>query len=185
MKASVLLRQNIKAILKARGQTAHDLALWCRMDDSWISKILSDGPEDRAKGIPLKHLDRIADFFGIATYQLFQPGSSPLTERRSGHDRRSGMDRRISGPRLDLPRSPARRIAVTPEDEGILAELHALDYDTYQRVKAWITVAKLGVGSGRKTAPPAEASPADAPRSSGVRRPRGKRAPQRKEPPTD
>lgn len=144
MKASFLLRQNIKAILKARGQTAHDLAAWCRMDDSWISKILSDGPEDRARGIPLKHLDRIADFFGLATYQLFQPGISPLTERRKGGDRRAGVERRISARRADLPATPIRQISVTSDDEAILADLHALTYEDYQRVKGWITVAKLG-----------------------------------------
>ena len=171
MKASFLLRQNIKAILKARNQTAHDLAMWCRMDDSWISKILSDGPEDRARGIPLKHLDRIADFFGLATYQLFQPGISPLTERRKGQDRRGGQDRRISARRADLP--AVRQLSVTPEDEAMLVELHALDYETYQRVKGWIAVARFGRSSGRGTAPPADPPPATSSRSGrGPRTPR-------------
>ena len=147
MKASYLLRQNIKTILKARGQAAHDLAVWCRMDDSWISKILSDGPDDRARGIPLKHLDRIADFFGLSVYQLFQPGISPLTERRNGLDRRSGQDRRISGRRADLP--TVRQLSVTPEDEALIERVHALTYEQYQHVLGWIDVARFGRSSGR------------------------------------
>jgi transcriptional regulator with XRE-family HTH domain len=93
LKADRLLKHNIDALLKARGQTRHDLAFYCRRSDAWLSKIM-DAEEDR--NIQLEYLDRIADFFGIATYQLFQPGISPLTERRSGLDRRAGRDRRIS-----------------------------------------------------------------------------------------
>lgn len=92
MKASYLLKRNVDAMLQARGQTRHDLAMWCRRTDAWLSKIL--GKDDR--NIPMKYLDRIADFFGIATYQLFQPGIDPLTERRTGRDRRALQDRRIS-----------------------------------------------------------------------------------------
>lgn len=92
MLASNLLKRNIDDLLRLRGYTHKDLAQWCRRSESWISKIY----RHTNRGIPLKYLDRIADFFGLATYQLFQPGISPLTERRSGHDRRSGRDRRIS-----------------------------------------------------------------------------------------
>lgn len=95
MKAGRLLKYNIETLLKARGQTQHELARYCHRTDGWLSKILSEsGGEDRE--LPLKYLDRIADFFGIATYQLFQPGISPLTERRVSSDRRTGRDRRIS-----------------------------------------------------------------------------------------
>lgn len=178
MRADSLLKHNIDAILKARGQTRHDLAVWARQStdrkkvDPWISGIFTRPNRE----FQFKYLDRIADFFGLAVYQLFQPGISPLTERRAGHERRNGQDRRISARRGDLPSSPIRQIAVTPEDEEVLAELHALDYETYQRVKGWITVAKIGVGSGRKIPPP-EGSPSGAaggsrrsPRSKGTRR---------------
>ena len=92
MKAHYLLKKNIDALLTARGHTRHDLAVWCRRGDSWISQIFTNADRE----VPLKYLDRMADFFGIATYQLFQPGISPLTERRKGADRRSGRDRRVS-----------------------------------------------------------------------------------------
>jgi hypothetical protein len=92
MKASALLKANIDALLRARHQTRHDLASWCRRSDAWLSKIL--GKDNR--NIPLEYLDRMADFFGLATYQLFQPGISPLHERRKGLDRRKGRDRRLS-----------------------------------------------------------------------------------------
>jgi len=182
MRADLLLRRNIDTLLKARGQTRTELAAWCGRSRSWLSKIFNEStvPEEQ-RGINLKYLDRIADFFGLSTYQLFQPGISPLTERRKGQDRRSGQDRRISARRGDLPVTPIRQLAVTPEDEALLAELHALDYETYQRVKGWITVARLGAGTRRRTAPHGEASLEAAPRSAGVRRKRGAR-PSRKPP---
>ena len=164
MKASYLFKKNIETLLIKRGHTRHDLAFYCRRSDAWLSKIL--GNSDR--NLPLKYLDRIAEFFGLAAYQLFQPGISPLTERRTGAERRAGGDRRVSGRRADLPASPIRQIAVTPDDEALLVDLHALDYDTYQRVKGWITVARLGAGTGRKT-PPHEAGPSGA--AEGSRRP--------------
>lgn len=92
LKASELLKHNIDALLQARGQSRADLARYCRRSRSWMDKIFS---EERRE-VPLKYLDQIADFFAIATYQLFQPGISPLTERRSGQDRRAWRDRRIS-----------------------------------------------------------------------------------------
>jgi hypothetical protein len=91
MKANLLLKQNIQALLRARHQNQTDLAQWCRKSESWISHIFRSD----SRGVPLKYLDRIADFFGIATYQLLQPGITPLTERR-GKTRRSGADRRVS-----------------------------------------------------------------------------------------
>jgi transcriptional regulator with XRE-family HTH domain len=92
LKAHYLLKRNIDALLKARGQTRKDLAFYCRRTESWISKLFASDD----KNVPLKYLDRIADFFGLATYQLFQPGITPLTERRTGRDRRGGVDRRLS-----------------------------------------------------------------------------------------
>lgn len=92
IRADELLKYNIETLLKARGQSRTDLARWCRQSRSWVDKFMSE----QRRGIPAKYLDRIADFFGIATYQLLQPGISPLTERRVLSDRRSGRDRRIS-----------------------------------------------------------------------------------------
>lgn len=92
MRASGLLKHNIDALLTGRRQNRKDLADWCRRSESWISKIFSSPKRE----IPLKYLDRIADFFGLATYQLFQPGISELTERRVHSDRRTGRDRRQS-----------------------------------------------------------------------------------------
>lgn len=90
--ANALMKANIEALLKARGQTQVELARWCRRSESWISKIMSEPQRE----LPMKYFDRIADFFGIATYQLLQPGISPLTDRRAGLDRRTGRDRRLS-----------------------------------------------------------------------------------------
>jgi hypothetical protein len=102
MQANLLLKTNIDALLRARGQTRKDLAFWCRRTESWISKAF----RDPNRSIPLRYFDRIADFFGLATYQLFQPGITPYTERRSKRERRSGIDRRLS--HIDRIRSTIR-----------------------------------------------------------------------------
>ncbi len=91
MKVQFILRENIKALLRARKEDEVTLARWLDHDKSWINKILNGHRE-----MQIEDFDRVADFFGIATYQLFQPGISHLTERRSGRDRRAGRDRRVS-----------------------------------------------------------------------------------------
>lgn len=177
LKAHFLLKKNIDTLLHKRGHSRRELAAYCRRSESWLSQIFTN--EDR--NVPLKYLDRIADFFGLATFQLFQPGISPLTERRTGQERRSGQDRRISAARRDLPTTPVRQLSVSPDDEQILAELHALDYETYQRVKGWITVARLGrpgADTERKT-PPRGAPPGEAVGRSG----RGHGAPRKRRKP--
>lgn len=123
MKASALLKSNVEALLRARHQTNHDLAQWCRRSDAWLSKIL--GKDNR--NVPLEYLDRIADFFGLATYQLFQPGLTGMHERRKGLDRRKGKDRRISALNHQVRESVSSVIAnLTPGDVADLLRLKAL-----------------------------------------------------------
>lgn len=92
LSALELLKRNIDALLNAREQDRNDLARYCRRTRSWLDKALGS----KTRGIPAKYLDRIADFFGLATYQLFQPGIAGIGDRRSKLDRRTGRDRRIS-----------------------------------------------------------------------------------------
>ena len=92
MRANLLLKENILALLRVRGNTRKDLSQWCRRTESWISKIFKQPDRE----IPIKYLDRIADFFGLATYQLFQPGIARATERRTTVDRRRRAERRVS-----------------------------------------------------------------------------------------
>lgn len=89
--APTLLAENISALLKLKGWKQKDLAQWCGHTTPWLNAFLLG-----KRSIPIKTLDRIADFFGIATYQLFQPGVARTTERRRGQDRRAGLERRIS-----------------------------------------------------------------------------------------
>ena len=84
-----VLRENIAALLSAQRKTQHDLAFSLGRGRSWINKFLQGTRE-----IQMKDLDGIAAFFHIQTYQLFQPGISQMTERRSGSDRRQGFERR-------------------------------------------------------------------------------------------
>jgi transcriptional regulator with XRE-family HTH domain len=90
IRANRLLADNIAALLRLRGYKQRDLAQWCRKSDVWVSLILSNKRE-----VQFRDLDRIADFFGVATYQLLQPGVAQATERRHG-ERRAGFDRRVS-----------------------------------------------------------------------------------------
>jgi transcriptional regulator with XRE-family HTH domain len=165
MKANLLLKQNIKALLRGRGQTQRDLAQWCRRSETWISHIFTSD----TRGVPLKYLDRIADFFGIATYQLLQPGITPLTERRA-HTRRTGADRRVADvTHLLRDHEPAGA------DRSLITEVLRLD-----RADRTILLAQLAELKRQRTgASSTERSPA-APRSTS---PKGRRARRRPDPP--
>src|SRR5688500_18282410 len=94
LRADLLLTQNIQTLLSVRGIEAHALATWCGHKPAWISKILNGD-----RGVPVKELGKIADFFGLTVAQLFQHGISPLSERRraarrKGSERRTDYDRR-------------------------------------------------------------------------------------------
>lgn len=130
MKALPLLKQNIEALLRARHQDQKDLAQWCRRSKAWLSAALTN--EDR--GIPVKYLDRIADFFGLATYQLFQPGITPLTERRSKIPRRSGRDRRISNLRVIPDAAPTLTVSLDPEEVAAVQRWRLLTSADRQKV---------------------------------------------------
>ena len=129
MKAVSLLKHNIDTLLKARHQSRRDLAMWVRqsMDkkkiDPWISHIFAKADAE----FQMKYLDRIADFFGVAVYQLFQPGIGPLTERRSGVGRRSGKDRRLSAVSHQVRESVSSVVAsLTADDVSDLIRLKSL-----------------------------------------------------------
>lgn len=89
MRADRVLAENIAYLLRVRHQTQKSLATYCRHSEKWLSQILATERQLRTVDF-----DRVADFFGIATYQLLQPGISPLGERRK-KERRSGQERRI------------------------------------------------------------------------------------------
>jgi DNA-binding Xre family transcriptional regulator len=128
MKAPLLLKTNIDDLLRKRGSTRKELAQWCYKSESWISKIFREAKRE----IPLKHLDRIADFFGLSAHQMLQPGISRGSERRSGHDRRIRGERRISQQQrlvmtldANIAGAHPRRdsLALTPLEERVIAKL--------------------------------------------------------------
>jgi DNA-binding Xre family transcriptional regulator len=91
-RADLLLAKNIRALLTVRGADQKDLARWCGHAPAWLSKILVG-----QRGIQIKELGMIADFFGVQVADLFQFGISTdrrRGERRQTHDRRAGKDRR-------------------------------------------------------------------------------------------
>ncbi len=154
MKADDLFKHNVTSLLRARSHTNHDLAQWCRRSDAWISKIL--GAENR--NLPLKYLDRIADFFGLDAFQLFVPGITPLSERRSGQPRRSGRDRRFGMAQPTTDES----MKMSGEDAALLRDINALTVDDRRRFESWIraTLAARDRGAigSRPVGPPAATS---------------------------
>lgn len=178
LKAEHLLAHNIRALLKERGQKPHDLAFFFRRSDAWISKILNAelaiDPKDR-RGIRIVDLDRFADFFGLATYQLFAPGISPLTERRGGRDRRTGRDRRLSLAQYSsVPARTPELETVTPWERAHLERVRLLDADDRKHLEYTIDLAllaKTGVprtegphAGAETTVSPSETTPHTPPR---------------------
>lgn len=92
MKTTLLLAKNVQALLHGRREPPIALAKWCGHSGAWLSAILAGKRQFR-----MPDLDRMADFFGVSSYQLLQPGISALTERRHVKDRRL-RDRRIGHP---------------------------------------------------------------------------------------
>lgn len=103
LRADVLLARNIRALLIARNVDDSALAAWCGHRPAWLSKILSG-----ERGMQLKDLGRVADFFGLAVYELFQYGIDQSLERRR-RCRRAGEDRRKAEDRRHPSTHPPRR----------------------------------------------------------------------------
>ncbi len=96
LRADILLARNIRSLLDKRNIDDSALAAWCGHRPAWLSKILSG-----ERGMQIKDLGRVADFFGLSVFELFCYGIDPLLERRkggrrSGNDRRGARDRRCS-----------------------------------------------------------------------------------------
>lgn len=91
LKALYILRQNVRALLMARKESEAALATVLGFKHrSSLNKFLNN----ERSGFQMSRLDRLAAFFGLPIYQLFQPGISALTERRRHGERRTGRERR-------------------------------------------------------------------------------------------
>ena len=154
MQANRLMKQNVDALLRARGQTRKDLAVWCRKTESWISKIM----KEERREFPMKYFDRIADFFGLATYQLLQPGLSPLTERRSKVSRRVVRDRRVSNLKVSADASPQLVVSLEPEEVASIQLRRLLAAPDRQKVDQ--LMAELDPRKQRRRGKPSTASTA-------------------------
>lgn len=178
LKALHLLRQNVRALLVTRKESEALLAKCLGFKHrSSLNKFLNS---ERA-GFQMWRLDKLAAFFGLPVYQLFQPGISPLLDRRVDPDRRSGKDRRIGhsqrvmltlAAELDAhrpPRKGAHVAVVTPSPK--MAALNRLTEDYERRVSALLADAE----SGGQAAPPRKAVP---PARARGRTPRGSDAPE-------
>jgi len=152
LKALYLLKENIRALMALRHVDQPSLAKWVGHSKAWINKFLNDPVAE----IQIKDLDKIADALGVATYQLFQPGTSRMTERRSAIDRRGSHERRIGqagrqlatlqGEHSKLPRG-ADVAAVRPSpDDPVIQRMVA---DFARRITADFAVARRQAPSPR------------------------------------
>lgn len=122
------LRENIRALMRARGIEQQALAFALRRHPTWINKFLKG-----TRPITIADLDGLADFFGLSAYQLFMPGISSVTERRRGDERRAGRDRRISQSHRQLEVVAAEMArarneqTLTPLESAALERIRALD----------------------------------------------------------
>lgn len=135
LRAVTLLRQNVLDLLRTKGYLQKDLAFAMKRDPTTINKFLTGKRE-----IQLSDLDRVADFFGLATYQLFQPGISSRTERRSGHDRRLGRERRISHAQRQALEPPTKVVSVPPEILALAQQLEALPHEMRVLVQTMVDI---------------------------------------------
>lgn len=144
LKSHILMKRNIKALLRHRGKGQGELARHLRrkgqrdsVADSWISHILDENSD---RELPMEHWDRAAEFLGVDTYHFFLPGvaNNELTERRQGSDRRKSNDRRLG---QDLPARPRdldlmnliRALSPNGVEEGIEEMLKILDRELRRR----------------------------------------------------
>lgn len=95
MSADHLLAENVRALLAADPRSQSDLAQWCRHSSVWVSQFLTGKRKWK-----VEDLDRVADFFNLSTFQLFQPGiANSNTERRIGQRRQREERRRTQSER--------------------------------------------------------------------------------------
>lgn len=92
MDPNQLVKDNVRALLKARKKNPEDLAKWVKNSKDWIDKIF----RYPNRTFPIGYWDSIAVFLGVEVYQLLQPGIAERSERRSGSDRRKHLERRVS-----------------------------------------------------------------------------------------
>lgn len=156
VKANLLMKRNIDALLKARGQTRKDLAQWCRRGESWISKIMKEDQRE----FPMKYFDRIADFFGLSTYQLLVPGLAGALERRKSSDRRAARDRRLG----HAPTLNAMPTDLSNAEIGVIAKMRAvLVRDRAEFERLIDEVYRLHVRADARSREPTPAAPGSTP----------------------
>lgn len=139
IKATRLLAENIVALLDRENFKQHDLAQWCRKSDPWVSQFLRG-----ERNWQLDDLDRVADMFGLQTYQLFLPGVAQRTERRSGIERRSVKTRRVGQAQQFImntakeidDKHPRRRLPHVAASSPLMEAIDRIVTDANKRITA-------------------------------------------------
>lgn len=160
IRSDLMLAKNIRALLHARQIDDSALAAWCGHRPAWLSKILNG-----ERGLRIKELGKIADFFGVEVAQLFQYGIDPLLERRR-HQRRINVDRRTGLDRRASQGGSSHVASSSPSDPAVVvaARLTALSEQLEAVAAAYLTrvdestgpatLAGVGTPSGTESHPP-------------------------------
>lgn len=167
MKAARIVAENVSALLKRENYHQTDLAQHCKRSDPWVSQFLRG-----ERTWQLDDLDKVADFFGMDTFELFRPGIAQRSERR-GVQRRAGVDRRVRHDLRNAQQLHGQIETARPRKDSDGAatsahakQLHALVADFARRVGVLLPPAD----AGRQTASPRRGRPKVSVRDRAVRR---------------
>jgi hypothetical protein len=149
LKAVHILKLNVRSLLLARKESESLLAQHLGYKDrSGLNKFLNDQTRE---GFEMWRLDKLASFFGLPVYQLFQPGISALTERRVSGERRNPRERRQGhshrqmiglASNIDAHRSPGKGRLHVAAASPLVEELRRLTEEHERKVSALISRAE-------------------------------------------
>lgn len=144
LKALYLLKNNIRAIMHARGLRPADVARELKCDPSTIHKLID--PRRPKLNIQMEWLDQFHKVFGLEPYEMFLPAITPLTERRTDRNRRSGTDRRVGWAPVTMRDGPRTKDAL-PQRLVELVEIgEKLEGLYFDRMMVWARAQLLRQG---------------------------------------
>ena len=162
-KANIQMKLNVKGLLVSRGKIQKDLAVFVlrapndpasvKRAETWISQILTKP----GRSFPMKYWERIADFFGVLTYQLLVPGMSRETDRRIGRDRRVHGDRRVHALQHAIIGHGVEKtlsVALDEEEVELIRRYRPLSVGEKEHVQEAVTKARAPrIDAARTTSP--------------------------------
>jgi Helix-turn-helix len=126
--ASEQLRRNVDAMLRAGQIDRQLLALHLRIHKTAVGKWLSGHRELR-----MRHLDALAEFFGVAVGQLFEPGFGLIGPHHRDRDTWIPLHAKSITPHPTLVAHSIEEEALTQASKAFAEKLYALISHPQQR----------------------------------------------------